>query len=65
MTQELMTAREFQQRFAISHSEFYRQVSAKRIRITKIGRATRISRADAEAWLASLPTSREEVNNDN
>lgn len=57
MTPDLMTVSDFLRRYSISRSEFYRQVSARRIRITKLGTATRISRSDAEAWVASLPTS--------
>ena len=56
MTQ-LLTVQEFKDRYCISHSAFYREVAAKRIPIRKIGRSTRISVADAEAWVASLPTS--------
>jgi hypothetical protein len=61
MTPELMTVGDFLKRYSISHSEFYRQVAAKRIRVTKIGRATRVAKADADIWLATLPTSGEEV----
>jgi len=55
MTTELMTVREFLSRYSISNTEFYRQVNANRIRITKLGNASRVARADAEAWVASLP----------
>lgn len=55
MIPELMTVADFLARYSISRTEFYRQVNAGRIRLTKIGTATRIARADAEAWLASLP----------
>jgi hypothetical protein len=54
MTQ-LLTVTEFKDRYRISHSQFYREV-AKGLPIRKIGRATRIALADAEAWAASLPT---------
>ena len=52
---ELMTVAEFEQRYRISHSSFYREVAAGRIAVRKLGRASRISVADAENWLASLP----------
>ena len=55
MNTELMTVREFLSRYSISNTEFYRQVNANRIRITKLGNASRVARADAEAWVASLP----------
>ena len=55
MTQELMTVGDFLSRYAISRTEFYRQVNAGRIRLTKLGTASRVARADADAWLASLP----------
>lgn len=55
MQNELMTVREFLSRYSISNTEFYRQVNANRIRITKLGNASRVARADAEAWVASLP----------
>lgn len=63
MTQ-LLTVAEFKDRFKISHSAFYREVAANRIPIRKIGRATRIALADAEAWAASLPTQGGEASND-
>ena len=62
MTQ-LLTVQEFKDRYSISHSAFYREVAANRIHIKKIGRATRISIADAEAWAAALPTRGGEVSN--
>lgn len=52
---ELMTVSDFLTRYSISRTEFYRQVNAGRIRLTKLGSASRVARADAEAWLASLP----------
>ncbi|WP_158511875.1 AlpA family transcriptional regulator [Novosphingobium sp. PP1Y] len=53
---ELLTVAEFKDRYKISHSAFYRLVATNRIPIKKIGRATRIAVADAEAWASSLPT---------
>lgn len=51
-----MTPPEFMETYKTSRSAFYREVQAGRLRIRKIGRATRIAVADAEAWAASLPT---------
>lgn len=53
--QELMTVAELLTRYSISRTEFYRQVNASRIRLTKLGNASRVARQDAETWAASLP----------
>lgn len=58
---ELYTVPEFLTDFAVSRSEFYRQVNKGKIRLLKMGTASRIRREDAEAWVASLPTSLEEA----
>lgn len=50
------TVTEFLRSYAISRTEFYRQVNKGKIRLTKLGTASRISKADAQAWAASLPT---------
>jgi predicted DNA-binding transcriptional regulator AlpA len=55
MTNELMTVGDFLSRYAISRTEFYRQVKAQRIPLRKLGNASRVARSDAEAWVASLP----------
>ena len=60
---ELLTVGEFKSRYRVSHSQFYREVAANRIPIRKIGRATRVALADAEAWAASLPTQTGETAN--
>lgn len=60
---ELLTVREFKDRYKISHTSFYREVAANRIPIRKIGRATRIALADAETWAANLPTQQGEACN--
>ena len=60
---ELLTVRDFKSRFKVSHSAFYREVAAGRILIRKIGRSTRVSLADAEAWAAGLPTQTGETAN--
>ncbi len=56
MKPELLTVPDFLARYAISRSEFYRQVNKGNIRLLKMGTASRIKREDAEAWAASLPT---------
>ncbi len=53
---ELLKVADFLARYSIGKTSFYREVAAKRLRIRKFGTATRIARADAEAWAASLPT---------
>jgi predicted DNA-binding transcriptional regulator AlpA len=55
MNIEFLTVANFLASYAISRSEFYRQANAGKIRLTKLGKATRIARADAENWAASLP----------
>lgn len=52
---ELLTVGDFLSRYSISRSGFYREVNRGAIPLVKLGTATRIARADAEAWLASLP----------
>lgn len=56
--QELMTVADFLSQYAISRTEFYRQVNAGRIKLTKLGMASRVARKDAEDWMASLPVRR-------
>lgn len=52
---ELMTLAEFRRRYSISNTQVYREAAAGRLRIRKMGCASRISRQDAEDWAASLP----------
>jgi len=52
---ELMTVADFLARYSIGKTSFYREVAANRIAIRKFGSATRIARADAQQWAASLP----------
>ena len=52
---ELYTVPEFLRCFSISRTGFYREVKAGRIRLLKLGTASRVSRKDAEAWMQSLP----------
>lgn len=52
---ELMTVADFCARYSIGRTSAYREVAAKRLKLRKFGTATRIARADAEAWAESLP----------
>ena len=52
---ELMTMGEFLARYSIGRTTAYREVAAGRLRLRKLGTATRIARKDAEAWMKSLP----------
>jgi predicted DNA-binding transcriptional regulator AlpA len=40
----------------VSRSYAYSEITAGRLRVTKLGRSTRILVEDAEAWLKSRPT---------
>lgn len=53
---ELMSMKLFCELYTCGKTSAYREVAAGRLRIRKFGTATRIARADAEAWAASLPT---------
>lgn len=46
---------EFLARYSIGRTTAYREVAAGRLKIRKLGTATRIAREDADAWMASLP----------
>jgi excisionase family DNA binding protein len=50
-----MTVRQFLETYPIGRTTLYRLAAAGQIPIVKIGRASRIQRADAERWAASLP----------
>jgi len=52
---KLLKILEFLELYSISRTAFYREVSAGRITLTKIGKASRVAIDDAEAWVASLP----------
>lgn len=52
---ELLTVANFCTRYSIGRTSMYREVNAGRLRLRKFGTATRIARADAEQWAASLP----------
>jgi len=47
---------EFLRLHAMGRTSLYRLVNAKQLRITKMGRSSRIAKADAKAWADSLPT---------
>jgi hypothetical protein len=51
---ELMTMGDFLARYSIGRTTAYREIAAKRLKIRKLGCATRIARTDAEAWAANL-----------
>ncbi len=53
---ELLSPSDFCRTYAVGRSTLYRLLAKpdNPLRLIKIGRASRISRADAEAWLASL-----------
>jgi len=51
----LLKIPEFLELYSISRTAFYREVSAGRLSLTKIGNASRVAIADAESWLAALP----------
>jgi len=50
-----MTLKEFQGAYKVSHGHTYREIAAGRLKVRKMGRATRVARVDAEAWANSLP----------
>ena len=52
---EHMTVNDFLQRYRIGRTSFYREVNAGHIKLRKFGSASRIARADTEAWAANLP----------
>ncbi len=60
MEKELLTIGDFISRYSISRTQLYREVNLHRLRITKRGCRSMISRADAEAWLSLLQTQRGE-----
>lgn len=52
---ELMTVPDFIAAYRIGRTSIYKEVAEGRLRLRKFGTATRIARADAEAWVANLP----------
>ena len=53
--QQLLTVRDVCALYSIGRTTLYREVAAGRLRLRKMGTATRIAREDVEAWVASLP----------
>lgn len=53
---EFYSIKEFLETYRLSRTSAYRAVQAGQLRITKMGRASRIAKADAIAWAANLPT---------
>ena len=49
------TVREFCRAYGIGRSLTYIEIAAGRLLVRKAGRRTLILKADADAWLASLP----------
>lgn len=52
------TVPDFLRTYAIGRTTLYRILAEpnSKLRLTKIGRASRIAKADAKAWADSLPT---------
>lgn len=58
MTEGFYTIAEFLRTYPMGRTSFYRAVAepGSKLRIIKLGRASRIAKADAKAWADSLPT---------
>ena len=56
ITEGFLTVAEFIRLYRVPHASFYRLVKAGKIRIHKIGRSSRVAKAEATAWAESLPT---------
>lgn len=52
---------EFLEHYPMGRSTFYRLVKDGKIKLTKFGGSSRVAKADAEAWAATLPI----INGDN
>lgn len=52
----LLTIKDFLRWFRIGRTSFYQEVKSGRLKIVKFGKATRICRTDADAWLSALPS---------
>lgn len=50
------TIPDFLQTYRISRATLYRLVARNELRLVKLGRASRIDRAEAEAWARNLPS---------
>ena len=54
MDKEVYRVKEFCQRYAISRTSLYREISANRLAVFKRGRLTFIARDEAERWFHCL-----------
>ncbi len=54
MEQEVYRVKEFCQKYAISRTSLYREISANRLTAFKRGRLTLIAREEAERWFHCL-----------
>ena len=52
---ELMTIREFCDRYSVSRTTLYREIAAGRLARRKLGASSRIALSDAQAWAEGLP----------
>lgn len=53
--QELLTIKDVCTRYSIGRTTLYREAAAGRLRLRKMGTATRVARKDVEAWMSALP----------
>lgn len=53
---QLITIKEFCERYGVGRSTAYRENQAGRLPFRKVGRATRIAESDAQAWFDKLPS---------
>jgi predicted DNA-binding transcriptional regulator AlpA len=58
---QLLRIKEFLTAYSVGRTSLYREVKAGRLKLRKFGTASRISRADAEAWAAGLPVAKAPV----
>ena len=54
-TAATFTVRQFLAWANVSHTTFYKELSAGRLKAYKVGRRTLVRQEDAQAWLNSLP----------
>ena len=52
---EAFAVREFCARYGICRQTFYDKVHRGRLRAVKLGKKTLVLRADADAWVATMP----------
>jgi excisionase family DNA binding protein len=52
---EAFSVREFCSRYGICRQTFYDEVHRGRLRAVKLGKKTLVLRADADAWVATMP----------